>query len=79
MYAGARKDKDLEELNAIENIQGVRLDVNKQDQIDAAVKTITKAGRGLYGLINNAGVVVAQPLIEIEEQDFYFQMNVCAG
>ena len=79
MYAGARKDKDLEELNAIENIQGVRLDVNKQDQIDAAVKTITKAGRGLYGLVNNAGVVVAQPLIEIEEQDFDFQMNVCAG
>jgi len=79
VYAGARKDKDLEELNAIENIQGVRLDVNKQDQIDAAVKTITKAGRGLYGLVNNAGVVVAQPLIEIEEQDFDFQMNVCAG
>jgi NAD(P)-dependent dehydrogenase (short-subunit alcohol dehydrogenase family) len=71
-----RKSKDLEELNAIENIQGVRLDVNKQDQIDAAVKTITKAGRGLYGLVNNAEVVVAQPLIEIEEQDFDFQMNV---
>ena len=76
VYAGARKDKDLEELNAIENIQGVRLDVNKQDQIDAAVKTVTEAGRGLYGLVNNAGVVVVQPLIEIEEQDFDFQMNV---
>ena len=37
VYAGARKDKDLKELNAIENIQGVRLDVNKQEQIDAAV------------------------------------------
>ena len=76
VYAGARKDKDLEELNAIENIQGVRLDVNKQEQIDAAVKTITEAGRGLYGLVNNAGVVVVQPLIEIEEPDFDFQMNV---
>jgi NAD(P)-dependent dehydrogenase (short-subunit alcohol dehydrogenase family) len=76
VYAGARKDKDLKELNAIENIKGVRLDVNKQDQIDAAVKTITEAGRGLYGLVNNAGVVVVQPLIEIEEQDFDFQMNV---
>jgi NAD(P)-dependent dehydrogenase (short-subunit alcohol dehydrogenase family) len=76
VYAGARKDKDLAELSAIENIQGVRLDVNKQDQIDAAVKTITKAGRGLYGLVNNAGVAVVQPLIEIEEQDFDFQMNV---
>ena len=76
VYAGARKDKDLEELTAIENIQGVRLDVNKQDQIDAAVKTISEAGRGLYGLVNNAGVVVVRPLIEIEEHDFDFQMNV---
>ena len=76
VYAGARKDEDLKELSAIDNIQGVRLDVNKQDQIDAAVKTITEAGRGLYGLVNNAGVVVVQPLIEIEEEDFDFQMNV---
>jgi NAD(P)-dependent dehydrogenase (short-subunit alcohol dehydrogenase family) len=76
VYAGARKDKDLKELSAIDNIQGVRLDVNKQEQIDAAVKTITEAGRGLYALVNNAGVVVVQPLIEIDEQDFDFQMNV---
>jgi NAD(P)-dependent dehydrogenase (short-subunit alcohol dehydrogenase family) len=76
VYAGARKDEDLDELTAIENIQGVRLDVNKQDQINAAVKTIAQAGRGLYGLVNNAGVAVVQPLIEIEEEDFDFQMNV---
>ena len=76
VYAGARKDKDLEELTAIDNIQGVRLDVNKQEQIDAAVTTISEAGRGLYGLVNNAGVAVVQPLIEIEEKDFDFQMNV---
>jgi NAD(P)-dependent dehydrogenase (short-subunit alcohol dehydrogenase family) len=76
VYAGARIDKDLEELSAIENIQGVRLDVNKQDQIDAAVKIVSEAGRGLYGLVNNAGVAVVQPLIEIEEEDFDFQMNV---
>jgi NAD(P)-dependent dehydrogenase (short-subunit alcohol dehydrogenase family) len=76
VYAGARKDKDLEELSAIDNIQGVRLDVNKQDQIDAAVKTVSEAGRGLYALVNNAGVAVVQPLIEIEEEDFDFQMNV---
>lgn len=52
------------------------MDVNKQDQIDAAVKTIRDAGRGLYGLVNNAGVVVIAPLIEIDEEDFHFQMNV---
>lgn len=76
VYAGARKDEDLKELSAIENIQGIRLDVNKQDQIDAAVKTVAEAGRGLYGLVNNAGVLVVGPLIEMEEADFDFQMDV---
>lgn len=76
VYAGARKDKDMQELNAIENMQAVRLDVTKQDQIDAAVKTISDAGRGLYGLVNNAGVAVLMPLVEIDEDDFHFQMNV---
>jgi NAD(P)-dependent dehydrogenase (short-subunit alcohol dehydrogenase family) len=76
VYAGARKDKDIVELNAIENVQAVRLDVTKQDEIDAAVKTITEAGRGLYGLVNNAGVVVLSPLIETDEDDFNFQMDV---
>jgi NAD(P)-dependent dehydrogenase (short-subunit alcohol dehydrogenase family) len=76
VYAGARKDKDIEELNAIRNVQAVRLDVTRQDEIDAAVKTITDAGRGLYGLVNNAGVLVLSPLVEIEEKDFNFQMDV---
>lgn len=76
VYAGARKDKDIEELNSIENIQAIRLDVNKPEQIKAAVDTITQAGRGLYGLVNNAGVVVLKPLVEIDEEDFHFQMNV---
>ena len=76
VYAGARKDKDIAELNTIENVQAVRLDVTKQDEIDAAVKTISAAGRGLYGLVNNAGVVVLMPLIETDEKDFNFQMDV---
>ena len=76
VYAGARKDKDMQELNKIPNIQAVRLDVTRQSDIDAAVKTVTEAGRGLYGLINNAGVVVIAPLVEIDEEDFDFQMDV---
>jgi NAD(P)-dependent dehydrogenase (short-subunit alcohol dehydrogenase family) len=76
VYAGARKDKDIQELNAIENIQAVRLDVTIQEDIDAAVKTITDAGRGLHGLVNNAGVAVIAPLIEVDEEDFDFQMDV---
>jgi len=76
VYAGARKDEDIEELNHIENIQAIRLDVNVPEQIEDAVKTIAQAGRGLYGLVNNAGVVVLKPLIEIDEEDFHFQMDV---
>ena len=78
VYAGARKQADLDRLNAMENVQSVKLDVNKQDQIDAAVETVTKAGRGLYGLVNNAGVAIFQPLIEVEEDDmdFIFDVNV---
>ena len=41
VYAGARKDKDIEALSAIVNIQGVRLDVTIQADIDAAVETIS--------------------------------------
>lgn len=76
VYAGARKDKDLAELNRIRNVQSVRLDVTSQEDIDAAVELITDADRGLYGLVNNAGVGVIWPLIEIDEDDFDFQMNV---
>jgi NAD(P)-dependent dehydrogenase (short-subunit alcohol dehydrogenase family) len=76
VYAGARKERDMAELNAIENIQAIRLDVTIQEEIDAAVETIRAAGRGLYGLINNAGVVVVAPLIEVGEEDLEFQLDV---
>jgi NAD(P)-dependent dehydrogenase (short-subunit alcohol dehydrogenase family) len=76
VYAGARKQADLDALNAIDNIQAIRLDVTIQEEIDAAVETIRNEGRGLYGLVNNAGVSVSGPLIEIEEADMQFQMDV---
>jgi len=76
VYAGARKDKDMAELNAIENIQAVRLDVTDQEQIDAAVVTITEAGRGLHGLINNAGVGVLYPLASVPMSEFKWLMDV---
>lgn len=76
VYAGARKQKDLDALNAIENIQAVRLDVTIQSEIDAAVETVRKGGRGLHGLINNAGIFVGGPLIEIGLDDFHWLMDV---
>ncbi len=78
VYAGARKDSDIKELNAIDNVMAVRLDVTVQEEIDAAVATITKEGRGLYGLVNNAGVAIVAPLIEVDEGelDFLFDVNI---
>jgi NAD(P)-dependent dehydrogenase (short-subunit alcohol dehydrogenase family) len=76
VYAGARKAADLAELDAIDNMQSIRLDVTIQAEIDAAVETVRAEGRGLYGLINNAGVAVIAPLIEVDEEEMLFQMDV---
>ncbi len=78
VYAGARKAADIEELNKIENVMAVRLDVTKQDEIDAAVQLIRDQGRGLWGIVNNAGVNVVAPLIEadVSELEFLFDVNV---
>jgi NAD(P)-dependent dehydrogenase (short-subunit alcohol dehydrogenase family) len=78
VYAGARKDADLQALGAIQNVQAVRLDVTKPQDIDAAVETVTKAGRGLYGLVNNAGVVTIGPLIDTKPEEFDLVMQVNA-
>ena len=76
VYAGARKPKDLEALSAIPNVQGVKLDVTVQADVDAAVATVRKGGRGLHGLVNNAGIAVIGPLIEVEEADLRDQLEV---
>ncbi len=76
VYAGARKQTDLDELNAIANIQSVRLDVTKQDEIDAAVETVRAGGKGLYGLVNNAGILTLGPITEIEEDELAWILDV---
>lgn len=76
VYAGARKQKDIDALNAIDNIMAVRLDVTKQDEIDAAVQLIEAQGRGLYGLVNNAGVFVGGPQTELAVDEFEWLMDI---
>ncbi|MGI9236260.1 MAG: SDR family oxidoreductase [Woeseiaceae bacterium] len=76
VYAGARKQADLDALNKIPNIRSVRLDVTKQDEIDAAVETVRAGGKGLYGLVNNAGIVVTGPVTEIDEDELNWILNV---
>lgn len=78
VYAGARKQEDLDALNALDNVEGIRLDVTVQEEIDAAVETVANGGRGLYGLVNNAGVFTGGPLIETDvgELEWIFDVNV---
>lgn len=78
VYAGARKQADLERLDAMKNVKSIKLDVNKWDEINAAVEIIKNEGRGLYGLVNNAGVAILSPLIETEEEelDYIFNVNI---
>ena len=78
VYAGARKDKDLAALDAIDNVTAVKLDVTKQDQVDAAVEMIREKGTGLYGLVNNAGVGGGGSVVDtpVEDQTFVYAVNV---
>lgn len=78
VYAGARKAEDLLALNRIPNVQSVRLDVTVPGDIAAAVETVRKGGRGLHGVVNNAGIAVVAPLIDVEEKELasLFDVNV---
>src|SRR6516164_8470733 len=76
VYAGARKDEDLKALGAIKNVQAVRLDVTKLEDIDAAVEAVKHGGRGLYGLVNNAGVGTSGTLAEMKPEEFDLVMAV---
>lgn len=78
VYAGARKPADIERLDAKANMQAIRLDVTSAEDIERAVATIRDAGRGLFGLINNAGVLIGGPVVDVdvEEAKWLFDVNV---
>jgi NAD(P)-dependent dehydrogenase (short-subunit alcohol dehydrogenase family) len=76
VYAGARKEADLKELAGIKNVQPVRLDVTNEKDIAAAVDSITKGGRGLHGLVNNAGIGTLGPLPSMKPEEFDLVMAV---
>lgn len=69
VYATARKEEDLKALGAIKNVQAIRLDVTNQQDIAAAVETVKKGGRGLYGIVNNAGIGTAGPILDGNDKE----------
>ncbi len=76
VYAGARKNSDMQALGAIRNVQPIKLDVTKPQDIEAAVAAISHAGRGLYGLVNNAGVVTIGSVLDTKMTEFDLVMAV---
>jgi NAD(P)-dependent dehydrogenase (short-subunit alcohol dehydrogenase family) len=76
VYAGARNDEDLKRLNTLKNVSSVRLDVTKQADVDAAVQFVTAQGRGLFGIINNAGVASLGDLTKTSDQDVLWQYDI---
>ena len=78
VFAGARKQADLDALSAIDNIQAVRLDVTVDEEIAAAIDVVRAEGHGLYGLVNNAGVLFTGPVSEadVDTAKWLFDVNV---
>lgn len=78
VYAGARNPADIEALSKIPNVQGVRLDVNVDADISAALETVRRGGRGLHGIVNNAGIAIVAPLTHVDEKELraLFDVNV---
>lgn len=79
VYATARKPEDLKTLGAMKNVQALRLDVTHPQDIAAALETITKAGRGLYGLVNNAGIATVGSVADMKFEEYELVMDVNAA
>jgi len=76
VFAGARKEQDLKDLSSIPNVRGIRLDVTSTAEVAAAVEVVRASGHALHGIVNNAGVVIIDPVLSTKDEDFDFQMQV---
>lgn len=57
---------------------GIRLDIRKQDSIDAMVAAVVAKAGGIDILVNNAGVFDLAPIVEVDRSrwNFVFDVNV---
>jgi NAD(P)-dependent dehydrogenase (short-subunit alcohol dehydrogenase family) len=76
VYAGARTQQEMDALNAIRNVQAIRLDVTSPSDIAAAVALVQGGHHTLRGIVNNAGVVAVAPLVEMSEKELAFVLDV---
>jgi len=76
LFAAARNDRDLAELGALPNVVPVRLDVTQAGSVDAAVAHVSGLTDTLEALVNNAGSVVAGPLMDVTPEAMSAQLEV---
>ena len=77
VFAGARKDEDLERLDALhERITPLKIDVADEGSVAAAKEQV--GDKALAGLVNNAGISVSGPLefIPLDEIRRQLEVNV---
>jgi len=78
VFAGARKKADLASLALLPHVTPVQLDVTRDESIREAIRAVQSAGQGLYGLVNNAGIVSLAPLLDtpVDELTELLDVNV---
>jgi len=80
VFGSVRKKKDAERLsNELgENFKPLIFDVTDHEGVDKAAHLLTDeiGGAGLAGLINNAGIAVGGPFMDLEIEEFRYQFEV---
>ena len=76
VFAGARKEADLASISQLPHVMTLRPDVTNPEDIQRAVDRLHSEGKGVYGLVNNAGVVDYRPLIDSSVEELYRILNV---
>jgi len=64
VIATARAARDIESLGRLPHVRALRLDVTRDEEVRDVVAALGRSGRGLYGLVNNAGIAEIVPLID---------------
>ena len=80
VFPAVRKDADAQKLTDAfgDSVTPLMMDVTDQPAIDAAAALVREKlqGRTLNGLVNNAGVAVAGPILELPIEEFEKQIAI---
>lgn len=80
VFGSVRKQQDADRLsNELgENFRSLIFDVTDHESVDRAAEILTAQldGEGLGGLINNAGVAIGGPLMDVDIEEFRYQFEV---